>query len=221
MILNQKKAHIAYRCPSCSSAATGLVASFALEASMLKLKCPCGISEMKITYTKDKSKIRLSVPCLFCGNDHNYVVSREVFFSGDVFMLCCPYTNIDICFIGDDEKVSGAIAQSDIALNRIFAEAGLKSPEELRALAKSNEDTDKPNMPDAQVYDIIRFLVADMCEEGSIDCPCHSKSYGFDIVDGGIRLFCTECGAEYVFAATSVTEAERFLNCDRIELKKP
>ncbi|MBR2340492.1 MAG: hypothetical protein IKA74_06645 [Clostridia bacterium] len=219
MIINQRKAHTAYRCPACSAAATGLVASVALQTSMLKLKCPCGKSEMKMTYTNDKDKIRLSIPCLFCGNDHNYVVSREVFFSGDVFMLCCPYTNIDIAFIGNEDKVSAAIEKSDIALNRIFLEAGFDSPEQLRALAEKGKDEEIDNMPDSQVFDIIRFLVADMCEEGSIDCPCHKGSYGFDITDGGIRLFCTECGAEFVFTAGSVAEAERFLDCDSITLK--
>ena len=218
MILNQKKTHIAYRCPSCSAVATGFVGAFSLSADMLKLKCPCKKSEMTLTYTNGTDKkIRLTVPCIFCGKNHNYVVSQNVFFESDIFLLNCPYTNVDICFIGKEENLSGEIARSDTELNRLFAEAGINSVEELKTI--KNAPVSENNLPDSEVYDIVRYLVAELKEDGAIDCPCHSGNYDFDFTDEGIRVFCTECGAEYIFCATSIASAQDFLSCDRLELK--
>ncbi|MDY3845415.1 MAG: hypothetical protein SOZ62_00700 [Eubacteriales bacterium] len=220
MILKQKNTNIAYRCPSCTAVATGFVGSFSLMSDMLKLKCPCHDSEMTMTYTSGKEKekkIRLSVPCLFCGKNHNYVVSQNVFFNSELFLLNCPYTNMDIAFVGTNDKISEEIKRSDKELKLLFDEAGIESPEELKTRTKKDGADD--NLPDAEVYDIVRYLVSELKEDGAIDCPCHSGSYDFEFTGEGIRVFCPECGADYIFCATSVASAEEFLSCDRLELK--
>ena len=221
--MKKKTPNIAYRCPSCTAVATGFVGSFSLMSDMLKLKCPCHDSEMTMTYTfgKEKEKkIRLSVPCLFCGNNHNYVVSQNVFFNSELFLLNCPYTNMDIAFVGTNDRISEEIKRSDKELKLLFDEAGIESPEELkRCTKKEKKDGADDNLPDAEVYDIVRYLVSELKEDGAIDCPCHSGNYDFEFTDEGIRVFCPECGADYIFCATSVASAEEFLSCDRLELK--
>lgn len=214
MILNEKQNHIAYRCPHCSCAATGFVGTFALSADMLKLKCGCGGSEMTLTYTSDK-KIRLSVPCIFCGKNHSYVVSQNVFFGSEPFLLTCPYTNIDICFVGSEKKLQNEIRRSDEQLNKILTDMGISSIKELGEMNVKEPSA----LPDSEIYDIIRYLVAELKEDGAIDCPCHSGNYDFEATEDGIRIFCRECGAEYVFRSESVSAAKEFLNCDRIDLK--
>ena len=101
MIANVKT-HIAYRCPDCLSSIYGYVGKFALSANLLRLKCSCENTSLDINVTND-GKIRLSVPCLFCKQNHNYTVSQNIFFGRESFLLNCPYSNIDICFIGDKE----------------------------------------------------------------------------------------------------------------------
>ena len=79
MVIRPKQRNIAYRCPECASAILGIVGKFALSANMLRLKCDCDKpSSLDISITND-GKIRLSVPCLFCKQNHNYVVSEAVF----------------------------------------------------------------------------------------------------------------------------------------------
>ena len=91
MILQEKKATVAYRCPVCGKAVLSMVGVFSLSADMLKLKCECGGSEMVITNSTD-GKVRLSVPCIVCPRPHNYLISKNVLFSGNIFVIPCSYS---------------------------------------------------------------------------------------------------------------------------------
>ena len=96
--------HIAYRCPECGQTIYGFVGKFALSANLLRIKCSCGASTLDINITND-GKIRLSVPCIFCRQNHSFVVSQSIFFGREKFLLNCPYANMDICFIGAKEQI--------------------------------------------------------------------------------------------------------------------
>lgn len=214
MIIEPKKTFVAYRCPSCGQAVIGFAGAFALKADMLRLKCPCGESHMTITITPEK-KIRLSVPCLFCAKDHNFVLSQELFYGKDLFLLNCTYTGLDVGFIGEQKKVEEALSENEKQLNKIFTEMGVSSPEEIYKMKKTPEE----ELPDAQIYDIVRFVVKELEADGAIECPCHSGSYDFEVLEHGIRVFCPDCDAEYIFPADSVAAAQEFLQCDHLELK--
>ena len=218
MILNQKQNYIAYRCPRCASAATGFVGEFSLSADMLKLRCPCKESEMSITRTSDK-KIRLSVPCIFCNKSHGFVVSQEVFFGKDLFLLNCPYTNMDICFIGKEQAISEAIERNTEDLNLLFSELGYDNIEQILSDQRSAEDM----LPDVEIYNIVRFIVSELHADKKISCECKDsepEDYGVDFVSEGVRVFCPDCNAEYVFPTDSIESAKDFLECDYLALKK-
>ena len=217
MVVAQKETRIAYHCPHCNTTVFGLIGKFALAADMLRLKCPCGKSELTITYTLDK-KVRLSVPCLFCATEHPYVISQNLFFERDLFLLNCPYTNMDICFIGEAEKIDEALEQNKAELHKLLEHLGLTSIEELRGESEDGGEDAEPYLSDAQIYDIIRFLVADLSEEGEITCPCGSGHYECEIAPHGIRVYCPECHAEHFFRAESVGDAQEFLHCSHIDL---
>ncbi len=222
MVIEQKQTHIAYRCPACSSAVTGIIGSFALSCDMLKLKCPCANSEMAITYSNSAStdrmqkKIKLSIPCAFCGKSHNNIISNSLFFQNDIFLLSCNYTGMDICFIGSPEKVSEEIKRSDEELTRLLNEYGISSSDEF---VKLNGSADTDSIPDGEVYDIVRYLVADLKEDNAIHCPCDGGNYDFEFTPDGIKIYCLDCGAEYIFEAQSVAMAQEFLDCARLDLK--
>ena len=226
MVLEQKQTHVAYHCPHCGMAVLGYVGEFALSADMLKIKCDCGHSALTVTYTNDK-KIRLTVPCLFCENPHHFVVSQEVFFGKDIFLLGCPYMGMDVCFVGNPAPLQKALNESAKALNEFFEKNGLVLPanEEGEGSAEDVAPTDaeaaegeEAILPDEQVYDVIHFLVKDLEAEGCIDCPCGTGPYETEITMGGIRVFCAECGAEYFFAVESVSQAEAFLHLGELTL---
>lgn len=217
MILESKQNFVAYRCPGCGYAIYGVVGELPLACEMLKIKCQCGESHMDVTYTQDK-KIRLSVPCVFCGKNHQYVVSPKVFFGEEPFLLSCHYTHMDIGFIGSKGQVDEAVERSGEELATLLAQMDVSSLEELR----SSPDVDPEQiMTDAQVYDIVRFLVKELEADGEIDCPCHAGQYEFNVTDEGVCVFCPVCGAEHIFPADSVVAAEEFLSCTHLTLTPP
>lgn len=222
MILEQKQTHVAYHCPHCGMAVLGYVGEFALAADMLKIKCDCGQSALTVTYTNDK-KIRLTVPCLFCENPHHFVVSQEVFFGKDIFLLGCPYMGMDVCFVGKPTPLQTALNESAKALNDFFEKNGLILPaneerEETDAAPTPTTEEETAVFPDEQVYDVIHFLVKDLEADRAIDCPCGTGPYETELVAGGIRVLCAECGAEYFFPVESVSQAEAFLNLNELVL---
>lgn len=209
MILNQRETTVAYRCPVCGSGIISLVGVFSLTADMIKLKCPCGESELVLNYTKDK-KVRLSVPCIICQKPHNYVISSSLFFGNELFVLGCAYSSVDLCFIGNKDDVSEALSKSEKELLELLKQAGIESLEDLRYPAEA--------LPDAQIFDIVLFIVRELEAEGKISCNCESGRYDVEITDNSIRVFCKNCDAEHIFPADSVNNANAFLNCESLVL---
>ena len=214
MVVSENKAYLAYRCPHCGCGVIGLVGSFALSGGRLyKLKCACGQSSLSITESSERT-LRVSVPCLLCSSEHTYLVSPTLFYGRDLFLLNCSYSDLDICFIGTEEKVREALTQNEATLREMFADAGLSS---LSRMAGEKP----PALPDAEVLEIIRFLVRDLEDEGKIDCPCHNGEYELDLTEEGVLIVCRNCGGRYLCPVGSVEAAQDFLSCDRICLRDP
>ena len=214
MTLKNINTHIAYRCPECGGTIWGFVGKFALAANMLRLKCPCESSQLDISFTNDKKK-RLSVPCVFCKTNHNYVVSQNVFFGRELFLLACPYSNMDICFIGDKYNVDREAKRTGDELEKLLLGLEAESLEDIQPQDVNEEDV----LPDPTVYDAIRFLVKTLEDEGKIDCPCHSNDYDIRFLDTGIQVYCGKCGASHYFDTASASASEDYLLIDELMLK--
>ena len=115
MVIDQKKTTVAYRCPHCGAGVMSAVGLFTLSADMIKLKCDCGHSEMTMVYSKD-GKVRLTVPCLFCPTPHSFTLTSSLFFGKDMFLLPCPYSDVNICFIGETNMVKAELARTELGL---------------------------------------------------------------------------------------------------------
>ena len=214
MVLNNIQTHVAYRCPACGSAVVGFIGKFALSAGMVRLKCSCGESHLDINPTNDK-KIRLTVPCVFCRKSHSYTLSQPIFFERDIFLLNCPYSNMDIAFIGEKDKVGENVERTATEIERLLIDLEAESIKEIQPEDVNEEDV----LPDATVYDALRFLVKDLEAEGKVDCPCHKGEYDLRFTDDGMQAYCKNCGASYDFYARSVSVAEEYLTIDSITLK--
>ncbi len=225
MIINPKETTVAYRCPACGAGVMSAVGIFALSAEMIKLKCTCGQSEMKIVYSNE-GQVRLSVPCMFCPQPHSFVVNKNVFFGKDLFSLQCPYSDINIACIGETNQVKAELARTELELLDMLAENGI---DDLSALQSDEEQT----LTDPQIFDIIMFVINDLDAEGKIYCKCPPKEplpdgvlpgeeegrYEAQVLDGGILVTCRDCGASRVIPTDSLLGAHAFLNCDSLKLE--
>ena len=215
MVIGDKKTFLAYRCPHCGSGVIGICGDFTLAGGrMLKLRCPCGESSLSVTEATD-SKLRLTVPCLLCASDHHYLVSKTVFYGKDLFLLNCAYTNLDICFLGEEKKVSAALDENEKELKKLLSDAGISS---LAQLHRGKSGRAEEALPDTQVLDIVRFLLRELEAEGRIDCPCHNGEYEVAFVDGGVLVYCLNCEGRHFFPVCSIEAAQDLLSCDSLTL---
>lgn len=209
MILDKKWTVASYRCPSCGQTVKSLVAAFTVGGDMMKLKCPCGGSEMIIEKKKDKT-IRLTIPCFLCPRPHIYTVSENVFYGRDIFAYPCSYTGVDIGFSGTLEKVEEAVGESDLMLEEILGD----TPFEDVSCAKSESVFDDP-----QILDIVLYVIGDLAEEGKIHCGCEDKGdYEVALGDDTVTVRCKKCGRRAVIPAGSTLAANAFLHTDEITL---
>lgn len=213
MIIQPSETTVAYRCPECGSGVKSIVGIFGLSAPMLKLKCPCGGSSMTIKKTND-DKIRLSVPCLVCRRDHDYVVSKELFFKNELFELPCSLSGFSLCFIGSGEAVSEALSKADEELAKVLKEAGAENLDIFKEQAEPGEE-----IPAAQVYDIVRFIVKELEAENAIRCNCSEGDYDIELFDDSVCVYCKNCGARQYISTASLAEAQAFLEIDELKRK--
>ncbi len=229
MLLNEKRTTVAYRCPDCGAGVLSAVGLFNLSADMVKLKCTCGKSEMKIVYNRDGT-VRLTVPCLLCASPHTFTVKSSLFFSEELFLLPCPYSDINIAFTGEMNRVKAELARTELELLDMLEEHGITDFSTLHG--------DERDLGDPQVLDIVLFVIDDLDAEGKIYCKCHpdpalspspstcdsreeteGSRYEATITDDGIVLTCRHCGATRTIPTDSMLSAHAFLNADSLHLE--
>ena len=210
----KKERLIAYRCASCGSAVLGTVGKFALSADMLRLKCGCDEpSTLDIHITRDE-KLKLTVPCLLCGESHSFVVSQEILFNRELSKLSCPYSGVDIAFVGEKDAIDPELERTEKELSAIMAGLEVEDVSELQPKEMSEDEI----LPDPSVYDTIRFVLKDLEADGRVECPCGKGGYDLRFSDEGIQAYCESCGATYVFRSVTPSACEDYLNLDKIKL---
>ena len=212
MVLENKQTTVAYRCPHCGAGVMSLVGIFNLSADMVKLKCSCGHSEMTIVYKKD-GQVRFTVPCILCPTPHNFTVSSTIFFGKELFVLPCPYSDINICMMGETNHVKAELSRTELELMDMLEKTGLESFDELHG---------EQYLSDPQVSEIVTYVIKELVEEGCIRCKCEDGSegeYDAEIRQDGILVSCRKCGASKFIPTDSLISANDFLNADSLELE--
>lgn len=214
MVLESKQTTVAYRCPHCGAGIMSAVGLFALSADMIKLKCTCGHSEMTVVYSKD-GKVRLTVPCLLCAKPHIYTLNSSLFFGKDLFSLQCPYSDMNIAFLGETNTVKAELARTELELLDLMEKSGLKNFDQFHE--------DEESLPDPQILEIVMFVINDLDAEGKIFCKCapedNGRQYDAEILNDGVRVTCRKCGATRLIPTDSRLGAHAFLNSDALYLE--
>ncbi len=220
MVLDKKQTTIAYRCPHCGAGVMSMIDIFTLSAPMIKLKCDCGGSEMTVVKQAD-GKIRLSVPCIICPKPHSFLVSPAVFFGKDEFFLQCPYSDLDICFLGDMDYVKANLARGELELMELMEKHGIS---DLSAFREANTGDDDEAL-DSELTQSVIFVLSELEAEEKIFCKCeHSheideEKYGFEIKSDGVLVKCRDCGAERMIPTDNSLNAHAFLEADELHLE--
>ena len=207
------KTHIAYRCPECTDAIFGFVGRYAQRADMLRLKCEK--DDFALEIKTGGGKVSLSAPCVLCRANHSYTVSEELFFSKDILTLPCPYSSVDIVFVGEREKIAEELDRTASELSMLVGSLEAEDIHELQPEYMTEDEI----LPEPALYDTLRFVLKSLEADGAVDCPCHSGSYDLRFFENKIQAYCGACGAAYTFNATTPALAEEYISLDKLTLK--
>lgn len=219
MVLEKKQTTVAYRCPHCGVGVMSMIDVFILGADMVKLKCDCHKSEMSIIRQSD-GKIRLSVPCILCPKPHTFVVSPSIFFGKDIFFLQCPYSDINIGFLGEQNRVKAELARTELELLDMMEKNDITDFSVLHR--------DEKNLPDPEIQQIVLFVIGELQAEGKIHCKCEkgnaeddtdADKYEVIVSDDGILVRCRDCGASRLITTDNYLDAHAFLYSDDLYLE--
>ena len=218
MKLAPNETTFAYRCPHCGATVFSLVGIFALSGDMLKLRCSCGKSETILHNTADK-KIRLTIPCIACPKPHYFTLGQNSFFAREngVFRLPCPYTGIDIAFIGTKEAVAEAVEKADEELLALMKESGMQDISQMRG----EEEDDELLSENPLLNDVVFFTLKDLEAEGAIHCNCKDEpgEYTYRLHHGRVTVECEKCSAMVTLPMSGINSADSFLALDSLTLE--
>jgi len=212
MVLETKQTTVAYRCPHCGAGVMSVVGLFQLSADMVKLKCSCGESEATIVYGKD-GNVRFTVPCILCPTPHHFSVKSSLFFGKELFVLPCPYSDVNICMMGEINHVKAELSRTELELLDMLEKSGLGSFDEIRG---------EQVLSDPQVTEIVTYVIRELDEEKKIYCHCPREEegdYEVEIGKEGIKVSCRRCHASKTIPADSLIGAHDFLNADSLTLE--
>ncbi len=218
MIINSRETCIAYRCPYCGAGVKSMVGVFTLSGAMKKLKCSCGASELTINHTND-GKLRIGVPCLVCNGEHSFSISTSLFFKKEIFVYSCPYSAVDLVFIGTEKAVSETLDKSEKALLDMLHEMGLDDLEKLHGDIDETDD-DRDTNYDPQIYDTVMFVIRDLIEGGDVSCCCDDGDYDVAVSDDHVKVFCRSCGASKDIPTDSELSARAFVEVTHLKLER-
>ena len=184
-MVEEAKRTLAYLCPACRQSVAVERSVFQLAASANELPCPCGKSSLRVELMGDR--VKLTVPCLFCGKDHTVTCSSHAFLHEKVLAFSCAASGLDCCYVGEEDPVYAATARLEQAVDKLGEDA-----------AGSGAFLDEIVMEE------ILSELKDIAARGGISCTCGSKSWGVSVNFSSVDLYCRNCGGKYrVPAATA------------------
>ena len=206
----ERKTRIAYRCAYCGSVISADISPDMLTHSFTLPCTECRKSKLEMTVTSD-DKVKLIVPCLMCPHPHPYVVSKDIFFGRDIFMLPCSFTGLDICFIGDEDFVEDEIDRSGAEIKQMTEAEDEKDVEAKKNAAGLVADT--------SVMREVLFAIGKLDEEKNIRCVCGSHAVKVLLDYDKATIVCKVCGKKKDIPARTRFDANDAIDLEEIAIE--
>lgn len=186
--MEEPKRTLAYLCPKCKQSVAVEMSEFRLAAASSKLPCPCGGSALLVEMEADH--VDLTVPCLYCGEDHHIRCSAHAFLHEKALAFSCKATGLDCLYVGEEEPVFRALRRLE------------------EATADMDEtDKEKSFLNEAIMTEVLGEL-KDIAARGGISCRCGSKEYKVKVNFSSVELECGQCGARLRLPAATGEDLE-------------
>lgn len=202
-MLIDTSATIAYKCTSCGSFEFFSVSLFIL---LYKKKCslPCRCKKSSITVKQEgENNFLISIPCIGCGNEHTYLLTKKSFLSGDPAVLNCPETGMQICFVGRDETVRKKVDSLEEEMDELMDAYGYES------YFKNTR----------VMFDILN-RIHDIALNDNLYCECGGSDIELVLLSDCILLRCAKCGCDRRIAAANNKDLKSILMKNQILLSE-
>lgn len=180
---------IAYICPHCRQTVIADKSLFSLAAAPTKIPCPCGKSELEIEFLPDR--VRLNVPCLFCGHEHRVTCATTAFVREKALAFSCAASGLDCCYVGEEQAVYAAAVRLERATDKL-------------AQAQGEEQV---FLDELVMHEVLSEL-KEIAGRGGVSCTCGSRQWDFRINYSSIDLLCTKCGAQMRIPAATADDID-------------
>ena len=189
--MEEAKRTIAYLCPKCKQSVAVERTVFQLAAAPSRLPCPCGGSALLVEVEADHAD--LTVPCLYCGEDHHIRCSAHAFLREKALAFSCKATGLDCCYVGEEGPVFRALLRLE------------ETAEQYEGRSEEEENTACLN--EVVMTEVLGEL-KDIAARDGISCACGSKRYQVKIHYSNVELTCADCGAKLRIPAATDDDLE-------------
>lgn len=188
-MVEDTKRFLAYICPHCRQSVIVERDLFSLAASEAHIKCPCGKSELTVEFLPNR--VRLAVPCLFCGREHEVTCSSHAFVREKALAFSCAASGLDCCYVGEEGPVYAATARLEQAVDKL-----------------EEESAGHGAFLDEIVMHEVLSELKDIAARGGISCACGSKKWVIQVHYSSVELVCGECGAQMRIPAATADDID-------------
>ena len=185
------KRYLSYICPRCRQSVIVERDLFSLAASTAHIKCPCGKSELTVDF--QPSRVRLTVPCLFCGREHEVSCPTHAFVRERALAFSCAASGLDCCYVGEEGTVFAATARLERAADKLKEEQAAE---------------EKAAFLDEIVMHEVLSEVKDIAARGGVSCACGSREWKLKVNYSSIDLICAQCGAQMRIPAATADDID-------------
>ena len=199
-MVEQAKRTLAYLCPACRQSVVVERTVFQLAASANELPCPCGKSALRVELMGDR--VRLTVPCLFCGREHSVTCSAHAFLHERVLAFSCAASGLDCCYVGEEGAVFAALKRLEEAADKLEARGG-----------------EKGAFLDELVMHEVLSEIKDIAQRGGISCTCGSRDWKLQVNYSSIDLFCADCGGAMRIPAATADDIDDICCKDKLVIR--
>jgi len=185
----EKTRFLSYICPRCRQSVIVERDVFALAAAPAHIKCPCGKSELSVEFMPQR--VRLSVPCVYCGREHLVSCPSHAFLRERALAFSCTASGLDCCYVGEEGPVFAALQRLEEAVDKLEAASG-----------------EKGAFLDELVMQEVLSELKEIAQRDGISCTCGSHRWKLQVNFSSIDLFCADCGGAMRIPAATASDID-------------
>ena len=195
-MVQETKRFLSYICPHCAQSVIVERDLFSLAAAPAHIKCPCGKSELLVEFKPNR--VQLTVPCLFCGREHQVTCSSHAFIKEKAMAFSCAMSGMDCCYVGEEAPVYAATRRLEQTVDKLY------------------EEEERGAFLDELVMHEVLSELKDIAQRDGISCTCGSHQWEFQVNYSSIDLKCRGCGAQMRIPAATADDIDSI--CSKMTL---